>query len=362
MGIFSQRGNSANRYKKKKRKKDAAPVSGSSFFCKDIAMDLGTANTRIYLKGEGLVFNEPSVVAYDTRNMEVLAVGNEAKSYLGRTPYNIKVVRPLANGVIEDLEVTQAMIREFFYRVQKMGRFFKPKAVVCVPAGITKVEEKAVLKAANEAGIGSIFLIEEPIAAAIGIGLDIDKNSGQMVVNIGGGITDIAVLTLSSVVYSETIRVGGDTMTKALMDHILLTHGMKIGENSAERCKIEGGSASAVKVVPAHTLSGKDALTSIPRILTLKAEEIRDAMNEPVKAIIQGIRDALEKTPPELVSDIAGEGMYLTGGGALLRGIGEAIEKETRIRCNFPADPLTVVINGTGKALENFKFYKKVFV
>ncbi len=363
MGIFSGKRATGNRYKKKKKSpeiQNSAPRKG--LFCKNMAMDLGTANTLIYLKDVGLVLQEPSVVAYDVHTMEVLAVGSEAKGYIGRTPLNIKVVKPLASGVIEDMEITQAMIREFFSRVQKMGSILKPKAVVCVPAGITKVEEKAVVKAASESGIGRLFLVEEPIAAAVGSGLDIDKNRGQMVVNIGGGITDIAVLSLSSVAYSDNIRIGGDTMTEALKVHIRKTHTMEVGENSAEQAKIGAGAAVPIQGLKPFMVSGKDAATSIPMKMDITPDEIREAIKEPVAIIIQAIRDALDKTPPDMVTDIAEDGIYLTGGGAMLRGLGEAIERETNIRCNLPADPLTTVIHGTGKILENLKFYKKVFI
>ena len=363
MGLFSGKKPRGNRYKKKKKSVEVQPAAPrKGLFCKNMAMDLGTANTLIYLKGVGLVLQEPSVVAYDINTMEVLAVGLEAKSYIGRTPLNIKVVKPLASGVIEDLEITQAMIREFFSRVQKMGTLLKPKAVVCVPAGITKLEEQAVVKAAAESGIGRLFLVEEPIAAAVGSGLDIDKNRGQMVVNIGGGITDIAVLSLSSVAYSNNIRIGGDTMTNALKVHILKTHTMHVGENSAEQAKIGAGSAVEMGGLSPFTVSGKDAITSIPMKLDVTPEEIRAAIREPVGIIIQAVRDALDNTPPDMVIDIAEDGIYLSGGGAMLRGIGEAIEKETKIRCNLPENSLTTVINGTGKILENIKFYKKVFI
>ncbi len=364
MGVLLGRGRKTNRYKKKKKSPEQAmaPCDRKRLLSRDMAMDLGTANTLIYLKGEGVVLHEPSVVAYDTKSMEVLAVGEEAKSYLGRTPFNIKVVRPMANGAIEDFEITQVMIRELMGRVQKMGKFIKPKAVVCVPAGITQVEEQAVVKAAAEAGIGRLFLIEEPIAAAIGAGLDIDKNRGQMVVNIGGGVTDIAVLTLSSVAYSKTIRLGGDTMTRALMEHLLERHSMQVGENSAERCKIAAGSAAPVGGLAPYTVSGKDAVTSIPRVLLLNPDEVREAIQEPLQQIVGAVKEALEQTPPELVTDIAEDGIHLTGGGAMLRGLGMVIEKQTSIRCNLAEDPLTTVVKGTGKALENIKFYKKVFV
>ena len=363
MGSLTKSGGKTNKYKKKKKVISPVPTrQRKGFFPKNMAMDLGTANTLIYLQDEGLVLQEPSVVAYDTNTMEVLAVGNEAKSYIGRTPLNIKVVKPLASGVIEDLEITQAMIREFFCKVQKMGRFFKPKAVVCVPAGINKVEEKSIIKAASESGIGRLFLIEEPIAAAIGAGLDIDKNRGQMVVNIGGGITDIAVLSLSSVAYSDNIRIGGDTMTKALMEYIHTKHSMKVGENSAEQAKIAAGSAKATGSLATINVSGKDAVTSIPMELELTPDEIREAIQEPVEAIIKGVYAALDKTPPDMVTDIAEDGIHLTGGGAMLLGIGDVIEKKTSIRCNLSDDPLTTVIKGTGKTLENLKLYKKVFI
>lgn len=363
MGTFSKAGSKANKYKKKKKVIEVpSGRQRKGFFPKNMAMDLGTANTLIYLQDEGLVLQEPSVVAYDTYTMEVLAVGSEAKSYIGRTPLNIKVVKPLASGVIEDLEITQAMIREFFCKVQKMGRIFKPKAVVCVPAGINKVEEKAIVKAASESGIGKLFLIEEPIAAAIGAGLDIDKNRGQMIVNIGGGITDIAVLSLSSVAYSDNIRIGGDTMTKALMEYIHAKHSMKVGENRAEKAKIAAGSKNEKGNLINIKISGKEAVSSIPMELELTAEEIREAIHEPVEAIIKGVYSALDKTPPDMVTDIAEDGIHLTGGGSLLLGIGEMIEKKTSIRCNLAEDPLTTVINGTGKTLENLKFYKKVFI
>lgn len=264
--------------------------------------------------------------------------------------------------MIEDLEITQAMIREFFVKVQKMGRLIKPKAVVCVPAGISKLEEKAVVKAASESGIGKLFLIEEPIAAAIGAGLDIDRNRGQMVVNIGGGITDIAVLSLSAVAYSDNIRVGGDTISRVLMEHILNRHTMQVGENSAEEAKIAAGSVFPQQGLVPFTVSGKDAVTSIPKKLELDPEEIREAIREPVATIIKAVHAALEKTPPDMVTDIAEDGIFLTGGGAMLRGMGKAIEKETNIHCNLPAEPLKTVINGTGKILENIKFYKKVFI
>ncbi|HAW51420.1 MAG TPA: rod shape-determining protein, partial [Flavobacteriales bacterium] len=278
MASFFKSGIRSNKYKKKK--KEISPdviTSKKGLFSKNIAMDLGTANTLIYLQGVGLVLQEPSVVAYDANTMEILAAGKEAKSYIGRTPLNIKVVKPLESGIIEDIEITQAMIREFFAKVQKMSRFLKPKAVVCVPAGITKVEEKAIVKAASESGIGRLFMIEEPIAAAIGAGLDIDKNRGQMVVNIGGGITDIAVLSMSSIAYSDNIRTGGDTMTKCLLDYILSKYSMKVGENSAEEAKIESCSTQMIGEGKSISVYGKDAVTSIPKVLNLSADEIRQA-------------------------------------------------------------------------------------
>lgn len=334
-----------------------------NFFSKNMAMDLGTANTLIYVKGQGIVLNEPSVVAYNTYSKDILAVGKAAKKYLGRTPQHISAVRPMKDGVIADFIITQAMIRHFFLKIQKMGRFFKPKVVICVPTGITQVEKKAVIEAAEEVGCGRVYLIEEPMAAAIGTGLDVSENRGRMVIDIGGGTTEVAVITMSSVAYCESIRVAGDELNEAIVRHLLTKHKIHIGENSAERCKIEIGSAIDTHEFPeTYRLIGKDALTSNPREVSLSAEEIRMAIQEPVRAIVEAVRRALEKTPTELVTDIYEEGIYMAGGGSLLRGLDKLIERETKIDCHLTKDPLLTIAMGSGIALENIKVYKKVFI
>lgn len=335
-----------------------------SIFPKNMAMDLGTANTLIYLKGEGVVLDEPSVVAYNSFSKDVLAVGIEAKHYLGRTPQHISADRPLKDGVIADFVVTQAMIREFFLKIQKMRRFFKPKVIICVPSGITQVEKRAVIEAAEEVGSGRVYLIEEPMAAAIGAGFDISENRGRMIIDIGGGTTEVAVITMSSVAYSESVRVAGDELNESIMRHLFHKHKLYVGENTAEKCKIEVGSAFAGEDVPGepYTLIGKDAATSTPKKVTLTPTEIREAMEEPVNAVVEAVRRALEKTPTELVTDIYDEGIYMAGGGALLRGLDKRIEQATKIACHVTENPLLAIVKGSGIALENLREYKKVFI
>lgn len=333
-----------------------------AFFSKDMAMDLGTANTLIYLKGAGIVLNEPSVVAYNTYTKEVLAVGAAAKKYLGRTPQHISAVRPLKDGVIADFVIAQAMIRSFFLKIQKMSRFFKPSVVICVPTGITQVEKKAVIEAAEEVGCGKVYLIEEPMAAAIGSGLDVFQNKGRMIIDIGGGTTEVAVITMSSVAYCESLRVAGDELNEAIIRHLFHQHKVYIGENSAEKCKITTGSAIEIPSLEPYSLIGKNVITSNPKEVTLTPQEIRIAMQEPVSAIVDSVRRALEKTPTELVTDIYEEGIYMAGGGSLLRGLNTLIEKETKISCHLTKDPLLAIAMGSGISLENLKDYKKVFI
>ncbi|MEW6290702.1 MAG: rod shape-determining protein [Thermodesulfobacteriota bacterium] len=333
-----------------------------ALFSKDMAMDLGTANTLIYLKGAGIVLNEPSVVAYNTYSKEVLAVGAAAKKYLGRTPQHISAVRPLKDGVIADFVITQAMIRSFFLKIQKMSRFFKPSVVICVPTGITQVEKKAVIEAAEEVGCGKVYLIEEPMAAAIGSGLDVFQNKGRMIIDIGGGTSEVAVITMSSVAYCESLRVAGDELNEAVIRHLFHKHKVYIGENSAEKCKITTGAAIDIPSLEPYTLIGKNVITSNPKEVTLTPQEIRIAMQEPVSAIVDAVRRALEKTPTELVTDIYEEGIYMAGGGSLLRGLNTLIENETKISCHLTKDPLLAIAMGSGIALENLKDYKKVFI
>lgn len=333
-----------------------------ALFSKNMAMDLGTANTLIYMKGAGIVVNEPSVVAYNTYTKEILSVGTAAKKYLGRTPQHITAVRPLKDGVIADFVITQAMIKNFFLKIQRLSPFIKPSVVICVPTGITQVEKRAVIEAAVEVGCGKIYLIEEPMAAAIGTGLDVFQNRGRMVIDIGGGTTEVAVITMSSVAYCESLRVAGDELNEAIINHIFNIHKVFIGENSAEKCKIEIGSAIDMPDLQSHTLIGKDVLTSNPKEITVTPQEIREALSEPVNAIVEAVRRALEKTPTELVTDIYEDGIYMAGGGSLLRGLNTLIEKETKIPCHLAEDPLLSIALGSGIALENLKDYKKVFI
>lgn len=334
-----------------------------TFFSKNMAMDLGTANTLIYVKGEGIVLNEPSVVAYNDLTKNILAVGADAKGYLGRTPRNIKAERPLKDGVIADFVITQAMIKHFFLKIQKMSRLFKPTVVICVPSGITQVEKKAVIEAAEEAGCGKIYLIEEPMAAAIGAGLDINENKGRMIIDIGGGTTEVAVITLASISYSKSIRVAGDELNEAIIHHLLHKHKVHIGENSAEKCKIEAGSAFHLPSLPeTYNFYGKDAVTKNPVEVSLRIDEIREFIKEPVRAIVESVKTALEKTPTGLVTDIYDEGIYMAGGGSLLKGLDKLIESETQIPCHVTDEPLLAIVKGSGVALENVKEYKKVFI
>jgi len=333
-----------------------------ALFSKNMAMDLGTANTLIYLKGSGIVLNEPSVVAYNTYSKEILAVGASAKKYLGRTPQHISAVRPLKDGVIADFVITQAMIRSFFLKIQRMSRFFKPSVVICVPTGITQVEKKAVIEAAEQVGCGKVYLIEEPMAAAIGSGLDVFQNKGRMIIDIGGGTSEVAVITMSSVAYCESLRVAGDELNEAIIRHLFNKHKIYIGENTAEKCKIAAGSAIDIPSLESYTLIGKNVITSTPKEVTLTPQEIRIAMQEPVNAIVDAVRRALDKTPTELVTDIYEDGIFMAGGGSLLRGLNTLIEETTKIPCHLTKDPLLAIAMGSGIALDNLKDYKKVFI
>lgn len=341
-----------NRYKKSYK-----------LFSKHMAMDLGTANTIIYMKGEGIVLNEPTVVAYNIKKDEVIAVGEEAKSFLGRTPLNIKAVRPLKNGVIEDFVMTKTMIREFIYKVQKLSIFFKPKMVICVPGDITQVEKKAVIEAAEEVGAGKVFLIEEAVAAAIGADLDLSLSKGQMIIDIGGGTTEVAVFSNAYIDTRETTTVAGDEFNKALMKYLLHLHSFQIGENTAEQCKIKAGSACYIEGIEEdYVLHGKDVIKNCPVELRLSSEEIRVALKDPLNKVLVAIKNVIKKTHHTQLIDIKKDGIYLTGGGSLLSGFDKFIEKETGIKCNYTADPLTTVIRGSGMALEERKKYKKLFI
>lgn len=333
-----------------------------SFMSKDLAMDLGTANTLVYTPKDGIVLNEPSVVALDNRSGNVLAVGREAKEFLGRTPKSIRAIRPLKDGVIADFEVTKEMIAYFVRKVIRGMRLVKPMIIIGVPAGITQVEKRAVIESGTQAGAREVRLIEEPMAAAIGAGLPIDQPIGNMVVDIGGGTTEVAVLSLSSVAYSESVRIAGDEMNEAIQRYVQDKYQMLIGENMSERSKITIGSAYPLKTPLSIEVGGKNMVDGNPRTLTLHDAEIREAIQEPVNAIVLAVRRALEKTPPELVADVATNGLYLAGGGALLKGLDDRISESSRIQVITDDDPLTTVVRGVGKVLEDQKRYASVFI
>jgi rod shape-determining protein MreB and related proteins len=333
------------------------------FFSTHLAMDLGTANTLIYLKDEGIVLNEPSVVAIDNVNGKVIAVGADAKEYIGRTPPNISAIRPLKDGVIADFDVTKAMIKYFLMVVRRDRKISKPKMVVGVPSGITQVEKKAVVDACFQVGIKDVFLIEEPMAAAIGSELPIEKPRGNMVVDIGGGTTEVAIISLSATAYSESLRVAGDELDESIVRYLQKKHQLAIGVIAAEKIKMEAASIYPMNFrdIPV-SIVGKDMMTGIPKSLKISEEEIREAIEEPVGAIIDAIRRALEKLPPEFVSDLNETGMILTGGGALLKGLNQRIETETGIKVKVEDEPLLSVVMGAGQALEDMKRYKRVFI
>jgi rod shape-determining protein MreB len=333
------------------------------FFSTHFAMDLGTANTLIYMKGEGVILNEPSVVAIDNNNGKVIAVGKEAKEYIGRTPPNISAIRPLKDGVIADFDVTKAMIKYFLTVVRRDRKVSKPKMVVGVPSGITQVEKKAVVDACFQVGIRDVFLIEEPMAAAIGSDLPIELPKGNMVVDIGGGTTEVAIISLSATAYSESLRVAGDELDEAIVRYLQKKHQVAIGYIASERLKIEAASVYPVDIKgDAISIVGKDMLTGIPKNLKITREEVREAIEEPVSAIIDSVRRALEKLPPEFVSDLDETGMILTGGGAMLKGLDKRIEVETGVRVRVIDEPLYSVVLGAGKALEDMGRYKRVFI
>lgn len=332
-------------------------------FSTHFAMDLGTANTLIYMKGEGIILNEPSVVAIDNTTGKVIAVGREAKEYIGRTPPNISAIRPLKDGVIADFDVTKAMIKYFLTVVRKDRKIQKPKMVVGVPSGITMVEKKAVVDACFQVGIRDTYLIEEPMAAAIGSEMPIELPRGNMVIDIGGGTTEVAIISLAATAYSESLRVAGDELDDSIVRYLQKKHQIAIGVIAAERLKLEGASVYPTEGRGnAFNVVGKDLLTGIPKNMRITSEEIREAIEEPVSAIIDAIRRALEKLPPEFASDLNESGMVLTGGGALLGGLDRRIEKETGINVYVADDPLLSVVLGAGKALEDMARYRKVFI
>jgi rod shape-determining protein MreB len=333
-----------------------------SMFGRDMAVDLGTANTLVYVRGRGIVLNEPSVVAIDKNAGSVLAVGLEAKRMIGRTPGNIVAIRPLKDGVIADFDVTERMLRYFIQRVHKRSFLARPRVIVGVPSGITGVEKRAVEEATEQAGARSAYLIEEPMAAAIGAGLPIYEPSGNMVVDIGGGTTEVAVISLGGIVASESIRIGGDELDEAIIAHMKKEHNLMLGERTAEELKIEIGSAYPLTQEEQAEIRGRDLVSGLPKTLVISSQEIRIAIEEPVAMIIEAVKSTLEKTPPELSSDLMDRGIVLAGGGALLRGLDERLRQETGMPVQLAEEPLNCVAVGTGRCLEEFDSLKKVLL
>ncbi len=334
------------------------------FLSADMAIDLGTANTLVYVKGRGIVLNEPSVVAIAEikGKKQVLAVGEEAKQMLGRTPGNIRAIRPLRDGVIADFEVAEEMIKYFIRKVHNRRSFASPLVIVCVPSGSTAVERRAIQESAESAGARRVFLIEEPMAAAIGAGLPVTEPTGSMVVDIGGGTTEVAVLSLGGIVYSRSVRVGGDKMDEAIIGYIRRNHNLLVGEGSAERIKEEIGSACTPEDGdgPTMEIKGRDLMNGVPKELIISERQIAESLAEPVGAIIEAVKVALEHTAPELAADIVDKGIVLTGGGAMLGNIDFVLRHSTGLPVSIADDPLSCVVLGTGRALEEMKQLKNV--
>ena len=325
-------------------------------FSHDMGIDLGTANTLVYVKGQGIVLSEPSVVAINKeQNGAVCAVGNEAKAMIGRTPGHIVAIRPLKDGVIADFEYTEAMLRYFMQKVHNRKKLVTPRVAISVPSGITSVEERAVIESARKAGAKEVFIIEEPMAAAIGAGLPVDEPQGCMVVDIGGGTTEVAVISLGGIVFSRSVKVAGDELDQAVMQHLKRTYNMMVGERTAEEIKVKIGSVFPIKDEMELQVKGRDQVMGLPKILTITSEEIRDSLREPASAIIDAVRVTLERTPPELSADIVDRGIVLAGGGALLRGLDQLLAKETGLHVTIAEDPLTAVVLGTGRYVEGMK-------
>jgi rod shape-determining protein MreB len=339
-----------------------ARPSSMSLFGRDMAVDLGTANTLVYVRGRGVVLNEPSVVAIDTKSGAILAVGTEAKRMIGRTPANITAVRPLRDGVIADFEYTERMLRYFIQKVHKRRQLVKPRIVVCVPSGITGVEQRAVKDAGLVAGARRVFIIEEPMAAAIGAGLPVHEPTGNMVVDIGGGTTEVAVISLGGIVTNESIRTGGDRLDAAIISYVKREYSLMLGERTAESIKMSIGSAFPTLDEPNAEIRGRDLVSGLPKTIVVSAEEIRKALEEPVNVIVDAVKATLDKCPPELAGDVMDSGIVLTGGGALLRGMDERLRHETGMPIHVAENPLQSVALGSGRCVEEFAALQQVLV
>jgi rod shape-determining protein MreB len=336
----------------------------AGWFSHDLAIDLGTANTLVYSAGKGLVCSEPSVVAVvndrSGRGQRVLAVGHQAKEMLGRTPGSISAIRPIKDGVIADFEITEAMLRYFIQRAHNRGTLVRPRIVICVPPCITSVEKRAVRESAMCAGAREVYLIEEPMAAALGAGLDVTAATGNMIVDVGGGTTDVAVISLSGIVTSRSIRTGGDKMDEAIINYVKRKYNMLIGERMAEQVKMTIGTASSHSKEMSMELKGRDLVAGIPKVVVATSDEIREALGEPIHAIVQTVHLTLEKTPPELAADIVDRGIMLVGGGSLLRDLDHVLRQETKLPILRSEDPYTAVVHGAGKALDNLGLLREV--
>jgi rod shape-determining protein MreB len=330
-------------------------------FSNDIAIDLGTANTLIYMKGKGIVLNEPSIVTYDVASRKIIAIGEESKKMMGRVHKELATIRPMKDGVIADFEIAEGMIKEF---IKKISSSWMPsrRIVICVPSGITEVEKRAVRDTAEHAGAKEVYLISEPMAAAIGIGLDVMAPYGNMIVDIGGGTTEIAVIALSGITNGTSIRIAGDELTESIIRFFRNNHNILIGERTAEEIKCQVGSVMPLKEEVIIEVKGRDLVAGIPKITEVSSIEIRESLNAPVTQMIEAVKVALEKTAPELSSDLLDRGIFLTGGGALIKGLDERIKMETGVSVHVAEDPLTAVARGTGKVLEDLDYFKKVLL
>jgi rod shape-determining protein MreB len=334
----------------------------SGWVTNDVAIDLGTATTLVYVKGRGILLNEPSVVAIDNRSQKTIAVGREAKRMLGRTPDGINAIRPMKDGVIADFEIVEEMLRAFLGKAQKRRLLIRPRVIVCVPSGITAVEMRAVRDSVEHAGAREVYLVAEPIAAAVGVGLPVDTPAGNMVIDVGGGTTEIAVIALSGIVCNSSIRVGGDEMDDAVVQYIKKTYNLMIGEQTAEVIKIKIGSAFPLPEETEMEVRGIDLVAGIPKTIKVGSAEIREALKEPVALITEALRSALEKTPPELAADIVDKGIVMTGGGSLLRGLDALLREDTNLPISVVSNPLECVVLGTGKILDEIEHYEKVLI